>query len=449
MKDKKKVAEPGFLSGIETILHEKLPLFVWLMPTAIILLMVILIVWASVSKVDIITQATGEVVTDERVKTIQPKELGTVTAIFVRNGQEVKKGDRLIQLDTEMVTASYQQTVSEELSLREKFLRLKTISTCLDKQIKDIRCEETFSAPEDLSPQVAKEVYRIFLAQWEHYLEQLDLLEQKVEVAQKDQQNYAEEMAENQKLIPIYEKHVSRLTELQKHKMASQRQLDEMQEKYLLQLQKVNRQKRFQAKAEADLMVAEKELSVYKKEFREQIETELNDVEKELDIQRNELNKLKRQLAEKALFSPIDGVVHNLQVTTIGGIVQPAEGLMDIIPKETKLDVKVQVLNKDIGFVFEGQKVRVKLDTFDFIKYGAINGKIIRVSDAAILDEEKGLVYEAVIRLDRDNIQVGGKEVKLIPGMTTVADILTGERRLIEYILTPVMRYKDEVMRER
>ncbi|WP_172967674.1 HlyD family type I secretion periplasmic adaptor subunit [Hydrogenovibrio sp. JE_KL2] len=444
-----KNTETTALTSAEAILHEKLPTIVWLIPTSIILLTTILIIWASVSTVDIINHATGEVVTDERVKKIQPKALGTIDEILVHNGQHVKKGDLLIQLDTKVASASYTQSALEFSSLREKYLRLNTISLCLQNKMKGKDCIASFVAPQDMKPSQVKKAYLVFTAQWSHYQEKLDLLESKVEVAEKSAQNYSDEMNENEKLIPMYEEHLTRLKELKKHNMASQRQLDEMQEKYLIQMQKVNRQKRFQAKAVADLLVAKTELLVYKKEFNEQIETELSDTEKKLNVQRNESSKLKRELDEKSLYSPIDGVVNNLKVTTIGGVVQPAEELMEIIPKDTPLDVKLKVLNKDIGFVYVGQKVRVKLDTFNFTKYGALNGHIIRVSDAATLDDKKGLVYEAYVRLDKDSIRVGQKDVKLIPGMTAVADILTGERKLIEYILTPIMRYKDEVMRER
>ena len=138
-----------------------------------------------------------------------------------------------------------------------------------------------------------------------------------------------------------------------------------------------------------------------------------------------------------------------LAIHTIGAVVTPAQELMIIVPKESVLEVEALVLNKDIGFVHEGQLAEVKVDTFNFTKYGLVDGKISYLSDDAIQDENLGLVYKAVVQLDKTQMWVNGKAINLSAGMTTTVEVKTEKRRIIEYFLSPLLRYKQESIRER
>jgi len=136
-------------------------------------------------------------------------------------------------------------------------------------------------------------------------------------------------------------------------------------------------------------------------------------------------------------------------VHTVGGVVQPAEQLMVIVPGGAALEVEAMVLNKDIGFVEPGQVADIKLEAFPFTRYGSIEGKIVDVSNDAVQDENFGLVYTARVAMSRSTMRVDGKEVNLTPGMVATVDIRTGERQVIEFILSPLLRYRDESLRER
>ncbi|WP_419641145.1 HlyD family efflux transporter periplasmic adaptor subunit [Thiolapillus sp.] len=139
-----------------------------------------------------------------------------------------------------------------------------------------------------------------------------------------------------------------------------------------------------------------------------------------------------RQQAHR-LIAPIDGIVQQLAVHTVGGIVTPAQQLMVVVPQSAKLEIEAFVDNKDIGFVQEGQAVAIKLDAFPFTKYGTLDGRIIDVSDDAVSDEKRGLVYKARVSLEQSVVQVGDKQVRLGPGMSASVEIKTGQRRLIEF----------------
>jgi len=134
---------------------------------------------------------------------------------------------------------------------------------------------------------------------------------------------------------------------------------------------------------------------------------------------------------------------------TEGGVVTPAQQLMVIVPSQQPLEVEAMVANLDIGFVKENQIVEIKIDAFPFTKYGVIDGTLTHLSNDAIADEQLGLIYKAQVIMDQTDIQVGDKMVKLSPGMTVAVEIKTGKRRLIEYFLAPLLRYKQESIRER
>jgi hemolysin D len=166
-----------------------------------------------------------------------------------------------------------------------------------------------------------------------------------------------------------------------------------------------------------------------------------------------ELRKAERRLEVMQLRAPVDGHVQELAATTIGGVVMPAQQLMIIVPADRGLEVEAFVLNKDIGFVQPGQEAQIKVQTFNFTRYGLLSGKVLDVSDDVVTrdrdtDEPAEPTYAARIALERATMEIDGREVKLSPGMAVTAEIRTGERRLIEYLLSPLLRYRHEAMKE-
>ncbi|NVZ67266.1 HlyD family type I secretion periplasmic adaptor subunit, partial [Pseudomonas gingeri] len=162
-----------------------------------------------------------------------------------------------------------------------------------------------------------------------------------------------------------------------------------------------------------------------------------------------ELTKARYQEARTLLTAPVDGTVQQLAVHTVGGVVTPAQQLMVIVPREQPVEVEAMLENKDIGFVHAGQAVTVKVETFTFTKYGTVEGELISVSNDAIEDEKRGLIYSSRIRLKTDHLRVAGQDVMLSPGMSVTAEVKTDQRRVIDYFLSPLQQHRDESLRER
>jgi membrane fusion protein, hemolysin D len=183
------------------------------------------------------------------------------------------------------------------------------------------------------------------------------------------------------------------------------------------------------------------------------------------------LIKARERTRVQVLTAPVDGVVQQLAVHTVGGVVTPAQPLMVIVPAESRLEIEAMVSNRDIGFIEPGQEAEIKVGTFNFTRYGLLHGRVLGISHDAVgkddlqdpakdksqqsgvapkaPGEEQGPVYAARISLDRTQMQVEDKMVSLSPGMAVTAEIKTGERRIISYLLSPLRKYKQDSLRER
>jgi hemolysin D len=164
---------------------------------------------------------------------------------------------------------------------------------------------------------------------------------------------------------------------------------------------------------------------------------------------RQSASKLTRHRQQLEVIAPVAGTVQELAVHTVGAVVSPAQELMKVVPADAGIEVEALLQNKDVGFVREGQLAQVKIDTFNFTKYGLINAKVLDISNDAVEDPRLGWVFRIRLLLDKDWVAVEGKRIRVSPGMAITAEVKTGKRRLIEFFLSPLLRYKQESVRER
>jgi hemolysin D len=203
----------------------------------------------------------------------------------------------------------------------------------------------------------------------------------------------------------------------------------------------------------ASIVSAQQNLHAYLSEARRNTLQEINQLTRQSESIKQELSKANRLTRLRVLISPVDGVVEELSIATIGGIVTPAQELLKIVPISEhggqQLEVEAGLLNKDIGFVHIGQIAEIKIDSFPFTKYGVIDGEVTDISADAIEHEQLGLLFPLKASLANDEINVNGKWVKLKPGMSVTVEVKTGTRRLMEFLLAPLMRGVSEGARER
>ncbi len=184
-------------------------------------------------------------------------------------------------------------------------------------------------------------------------------------------------------------------------------------------------------------------------EFERDRMQELTEEEARAKSLAEELTKADQRQSLQRILSPVDGVVQQLQVHTIGGVVEPAQHLMQVVPDGAAVEIEARILNKDIGFVREGQDAVIKMEAFPFTRYGTLDGRVTEVSDDAIEDEKQGLMFAARVAVPEARLQVEDKILRLSPGMLASVEIKTGSRTLMEYILSPIMKATGEAGGER
>jgi len=250
-------------------------------------------------------------------------------------------------------------------------------------------------------------------------------------------------------VVPMIDERASAIRKLAKKEFAPRTKLLELEQELEERKGELKAKEHEALETQAELDAVLRQRDQIQAEFLRQRYDELAEAERRLNEAEKELIKAQHSLALQTLKAPTAGVVQELKIHTIGGVVTPAQEVLKIVPEGLTLEVEAMVENKDIGFVEEDQIAEVKIETFNFTKYGVIEGKVVHVSRDAITDEEKGLVYKARVSLGENSLWVDGREVFLSSGMSVTAEIKTGRRRIIEYLLAPLLKATQESMRER
>ncbi len=414
---------------------------------SILLLFSIAVIWAAVGKIDIVAVAHGKVVSSDRTKLIQPMEVGTVRAIHIKEGQAVDKGEVLIELDTTTTEADEKRIEHETVSAQMEKIRAATLIDAVNARQPDHTLDVTW--PDQTLPEISTTQQQLLQGQWQEFMARMNSLSNEQARRQAELDAIGEIIIKLENTLPLITERAESLKTLSGKQLAPRNAYLEIEQERIEQQQDLAAQKKRREELSATLEQIKQERNAYQAEFRNKALVQLAEAEGRLNSLEQELIKAKQRTHLQRLAAPVDGVVQQLAVHTIGGVVTPAQELMVIVPKEEGIEVEAIIENKDIGFVHEGQTAEVKVDAFPFTKYGVIDAELINVSSDAVPDEKLGLIYTSRVLLKQSAIQVGDKMIGLSPGMTVTVEVKTGKRRLIEYIFSPLMRYVDESVRER
>lgn len=407
-------------------------------------LFAIALLWSIFGKVDIVAVATGKTVASSRTKVVQPAETALVKRILIQDGQVVKAGDPLIELDATATGADVDKASEALLAAKLTALRLSAIANALDHGGSPVLTQD-----ESLSKERFKAEQALATSQYVAYLAKKDNLAESIA------QHRAEITTIETTLQPMAESaDIARTRESDYEKLVSGNYVG--RHDYLLRKQEriaaerdLASQKSRLQETKAALAGAQDQLRMLTTEYRQQTLDALRQANDQIHQDAPELAKSGRRNQEMELRAPVDGTVQQLAVHTIGGVVTPAQSLLAIVPSGDALEVEATVLNKDIGFVKPGQRATVKVESFPYTRYGYLEGQVISVSHDAAQDEKLGLVFPARVRLARSTLNIDGTTVHLTPGMALSVEIQTGKRRLIDYVLSPLETHLQESARER
>jgi hemolysin D len=399
---------------------------------AILAFMVIGLLWLFLAKIDVVVSARGKVVPEGEIKTLQPIESGSISAIRVREGQAVKKGDILIEIDPS-VTVTDLESKQKNLSLLE--LEIDRLNALVSDKpfIPNSTCNDTAAiATQQLAYLSAKSAYE----------QQRMVIEQQILQTRSQSDASRSDLSRLGQLLSNAKEREVRLKEVldiiaKRDYIDAQNQRIEYQEQYRMKEHAITQ-------SNSHIRELQEQLHLITQEYRSKLLAELTQKSKEATALRTEVETTLFRNAKQSITSPVDGYVGKLLITTVGGVVTPAEKLITIIPKNAPLLIKATVQNQDIGFIAKAMEAEVKIDTYDFQKYGLIHGNVKHIADDAIEDEKLGPVYEISITPTNTTLKGEGKTLPIHAGMSVTAELKVGKRRVIEFFIYPMIKYLDE-----
>ncbi len=429
---------PAALELLETPPSPTARLLFW----SLAVLVALALGWSFIGQLDVVAVAEGRLVPAGKVKLVQPLEAGIVRAIHVQDGQSVQAGDLLIELDTATMNADQRRLEAEFVASEAEAARLRA---ALHPENPLAHFEPSAAVPEAIRAGSRA----LLLSQVEEYNARQASLADEMARRRAERRTLETSIDRAEKALPLLRQRVDARRELADKGYGSRLLLLELQQQQVEQEHELLSLRHKREESNASLAVLEKQARQFQSEYRKTVLTQLTEAERKLASLSEELLKASTREGQQRLTAPTAGVVQQLAVNTIGGVVTPAQPLLVIVPADMPVFAEAKLLNRDVGFVQPGQSVELKLEAFPFTKYGTVFGHVDTVSSDAVQDEKRGLVYIVRIGLEQENIDVAGRMVKLSPGMSLTAEIKTDRRRVIDYLLSPIARHRDESLRER
>ena len=431
-----------FMSEVDQAMYGRGRRFAYIMSSAILLFILLFVIWAKLAVLDEVTRGFGRVIPSQRIQEIQNLEGGILHEVFVREGQEVEKGDILCRVSNEQAASFYRDAKSKALEHKAAIVRL--VAEAEGAEEPDFGEELTKEAPQLVDDQM-----RIFKAQQERLAIEVGLLQDQYEQKQQEvnemvgrrrQLLKSLDVAKRQRDIakPLVEKQIhSELDYLRLEQTVVQLTGDV--EALSLGIPRVKRAAK-EAKGRIERVKAE---------YRGKALEEINERRLELKSIEENLSSGGDRVTRTDVRSPVKGIVKHILLNTMGGVVRPGESIMEIVPLDDTLLVEAEVKPSDIAFLHPGQKATVKITAYDFSIYGGLEGTVENISADTIESEKGENFYLVKVRTKQNAMLYRGQRLPIIPGMTASVDILTGEKSVLDYLLKPILKAKQNALRER
>lgn len=430
-----------FMSELDAAINLKPARPALLMVYAIAALSVVSFLWAAFSEIEQLTRADGQVVPTKEVQVVQSLEGGILAELLTAEGAYVKKGETLMRISDVQFSAEERGTEARSLGLRIKRVRLKAEAE-----------GKIFEVPADIlekAPIVAANEKALYDSRQKELANSFAILEDRINKANAE--------------IAEIDSDIARLSENRKglnkeleitRKMVAQRAMPEL-EKIRLERElsdisgQMNSQSRARDGLKAELQVALREKESQTNTFRSEALQELSDVETQIAAMDENLKSIGDRVDRTEIKSPVDGIVNTIAITTEGGVIEPAMRLMEIVPTDDALKIVARVKPDEIAFLHPGQDVKVKVTAYDSQKYGRLDGKLVRIGANSVTDKDGNPFFEIEVKTDRNYLGTAEMPLPITPGMVAQAEIITGKRSILDYLLKPVLRARDMALTER
>lgn len=432
---------PAALSLQETPVHPAPRRLAW----GLMILFVLALLWATLGQVDIVAVAPGRIIVSDRTKVIQPLEASVVRKVLVKDGDTVKAGQVLVELDPTMASAdmaSVQEQLkaaASEVMRSTALLHSLSSSTLLTPVLKGLQA----ALIKDPATQAQLQ------SEWQDIRARLGKLDAEAVRRQAETDTVKASIAKLEATVPMAQTREADFKRLvEQGYISGHATQDKTRERIELERDLMTQRARL-VEAQSALKESEQAKAAYRFEsLRNLSDRQAQAASKHSQLE-SDASKAERREKLTQLRAPVNGVIQQLAIHSVGGVVTSAQPLMIVVPDSTSVTAQVSIANQDIGFVNAGQMADVKLETFPYTRYGTVRARVDVVTADAVTDEKKGSYYPATLTLVAKDMLIDGKRVNLSPGMNITAEIKTGQRRIIEFLLSPVQRAGSESLRER
>ena len=388
---------------------------------------VLFLLWAMLAQVDEVTKGQGKVIPSSKIQIIQSSTPATIAELLVRSGQSVKRGQLLARLDN----PESRSIEAETEALQARSARLQAEGSGTSASLGGEEAELSAVRRQALSSRVAA-------------------LRASAEQRRREGAEAAATINSLSRSLALAQENVDRLAPLAAKNIVPQTELANAQREVVDLQGRIAAAREQQGRAMAAVSEANSQASEASFSFRQEALNEASQVNQKIAVNEQSLRGASGQSGRLEIRSPVDGVVNDVQVTTIGGFVQAGEKVMEVVPMGDKLLVETRVKPSDIAFIKVGDRALVKVTAYDFSTYGGLEGKVVRVSADSIYDEaEREAYFIVIVETQKSYLTAAGRRLPITPGMMTDTQIITGRKSVLSYLLKPVLKARSDALRER
>ena len=406
-------------------------------------MIMVVIVLVYFGRLDIVAVAPGQLIPTANVKIVQPAVTGVVRRILVQNGERVEAGQLLVELDPTQATADANKAKTNEIDAQ---LTMAGARALLRAQAKG--AEPVLPPVLGANPERQAETQSFAEGVYNEYIHKLKSLKWELEKRRAELESTHEEVVKLQQTAPLARQVAHDDKALAEKGYVSSHDYLDKQSAAIDQTQELAAQVVHARELEAGIQEQQHDIDATIATFRREQWDALNQSAEEAERDKDERTKASARQDLMQLKAPVAGLIQQLSVHTVGGVVTSAQALLEIVPDDA-LEVEAHVSNKDIGFVTAGQDAIIKIATFPYTRYGYLTGRVVKVSNDATQDKKLGAIFLARLKISNNRFRVENKWINLTPGMEVTAEIKTGKRKVWEYFLGPLLQASRESLRER
>ena len=428
----------------EKMLHadEDLPLMSHLQLFLILGAVVAFITWASFAQLDQVTRGQGRVIPSSEVQQIQHQEGGIIDAFLKREGEQVAQGEVFIRLRDVGATSDLGARQARQFGLQAKFARLEA----------EAAGEGTPTFSDELmenAPEAVREELNAFNANKRSLDSQISVLQSQLRQRRAEVTEISGRISDLRGVIALTQEELAMTRPGVERGAVPRRDLLQLERELANQKTELNGLRNSLPRANSAIREAQNRINDLRESAKMEAQALLADVRTDIAEITNTLGALEDRQDRTEIISPVDGIVKDLKINTVGGVIRPGDIVAEIVPNDDNLLVEVQIRPSDIAFISPGQDAMVKITAYDFSIYGGLKGKLVDISPDTVTNEDGESFYRVRVRTEENSLKRKGEILPIIPGMVAGVDILTGEKTVMEYLLKPFIKTLDEAMNER